>query len=139
MSYWYVPGQGLRKCDEKPSDEAVEIPAATYHTCIENYSMYNLGFKDGIFFANIDVNAYRLAALDKLKNMNYIVYRGTRYFDDELPYISESYFTRDGYPCKISQEQMIALVTERNRKYGILRRRVTEAECADEIDAYMRA
>lgn len=139
MSYWYVPGQGLRKCDEKPCDDAVEIPAATYHTCIENYSMLDIGYKDGVFYANIDVNAYRLAVLDKLKNMNYIVHKGVRYFDDELPYISESYFTREGCPCNITQEQLIALVTERNRKYGALRRRVMDAECADEIDAYMRA
>lgn len=137
MSYWYVPGKGLRKGD-KPSGDAVEIPAATYHTCIENYSLYDIGFEDGVFYARIDLDAYRKAALDQIKNTNYIDHLGTRYYDDELPYLSESYWTRSGQPCRLTQAEMIRLVTNRNRKFGTLYRNIAEAECADEIDAYTR-
>lgn len=138
MSYWYVKGVGLRRSESRPDGVAVEIPAGTYHQCLEHYSLLDIGFDDGVFYARIDVNAYRLAALDKLKNQNYITHKGVRYYDDELPYLSEQYYTREGYRCELTQAQMITLVTSRNRRYAVLRRNVTDAMCADEIDAYMR-
>lgn len=137
MNYWYVPNKGLHK-GEKPSGDAVEIPAATYHTCIENYSLYDISIEDGVFYARVNVEAYRRTALDQIKNTNYIEHLGTRYYDDELPYLSESYWTRSGHPCRLTQAEMIKLVSARNRKFGALHRRISEAECVDEIDAYAR-
>lgn len=137
MSYWYVHGVGLRRSEEPPAD-AVEIPAATYHYCLENYSMLDIGFENGIFYARVDFAAYRAAALSKLENPNYIMHKGVKYFDDELPYLHEFYYTRSGCRCELTTKQMIDMVTARNRRYGMLRRNISDAECAEEIDAYLR-
>ena len=138
MNYWYVKGVGLRKSETRPDGVAVEIPPDTYHHCLENYSMLDIGYDDGIFFARIDLRAYRAAALSKLENLNYITHKGVQYFDDELLYLSESYYTRSGYRCVLTQAEMITLVTNRNRRYALQRRNIADAECAEEIDAYLR-
>lgn len=138
MTYWYVKGVGLRKSETRPDGVAVEIPPDTYQHCLERYSMLDIGYEDGIFFARIDFKAYRAAALSKLENPNYITHKGVRYFDDEFPYLHEFYYTRSGYRCELTQSQMLQMVTARNRKYGLLRRNIEGAECAEEIDAYLR-
>jgi hypothetical protein len=138
MSYWYVKDVGLRRSEEKPAGVAVEIPADTYRHCVEHYSLLDIGYEDGVFYARVDINAYRQEALAKLQNLNYITHKGVQYFDDELPYLSEIYYTRSGYRCELTQEQMIKMVTDRNRRYSLQRRNIQDAECTEEIDAYMR-
>ena len=138
MKYWYVKDAGLQKSETQPAGIAVEIPADTYHHCLEHYSLLDIGYEGGIFYARLDVKAYRQEALAKLQNPNYITHKGVQYFDDELPYLHEFYYTRSGYRCELTQSQMIQMVTARNRRYSSQRRNIEDAECTEEIDAYMR-
>lgn len=131
MKYWYVDGS-LRKGDWVQG--AIEISAAQFDFYSANLDTLMLFVRNGRVVHQIDMAAYRRAALAKLENKNFVVVDGTKYFDDELGYLSENYIARSGGPCRISKEKMIALVTERNRIYTMRRSGIQTARTPEEVD-----
>lgn len=135
MRYWVVNGS-LRKGDW--IEGATEIDEDTYRYFLDNYDLLHIEVVDGKVSSRVDVAAYRRAALAKLANVNYIIVDNVKYFDDELPYLSETYYLRQGGTCRLSKEQMIKLVTERNRKYTMQRSGIQTARTAEEVDGYLK-
>mgnify|MGYP003482644976 CR=1 FL=1 len=133
--HWYVHGVGLRCGEWCPG--AIAISEHLYAYCKENYDLLHIVVDDGVVRATIDIVAYRKLALTRIANTDYIVVDNRKYFDDELPYMSADYITRSGYPCLLSQQQMIKKVTERNRQFALRRSGIQTATTPEEIDGFL--
>jgi hypothetical protein len=135
MRYWVVNGT-LRKGDWV--EGAVEISEEQYRYYLDNYDLLFIEVVDGMVRSRVDIAAYRRAAIAKLENVNYIIVDHRKYFDDELPYLSDDYYLRSGGPCRLTKERMIKLVTERNRDYTMRRSGIQTAKTPEEVDGYLK-
>lgn len=134
MSHWVVNGT-LRKGDW--IEGAVEISEELYRYYLDNYDLLTISVVDGMVRHKVDIVAYRRAAMARLENVNYIFVDHRKYYDDELPYLSDNYCLRSGGPCRITKDQMIKLVTERNRDYTMRRSGIQTAKTPEEVDGYL--
>jgi len=137
MKYWVALDGSVGK-GEDLEPNAIEIVAEVYCYLIENQGLLNIRVVDGRVESEVDIVAYRRAALARLTPVNYIVYRGQKIWDDELPYIGPHYILREGGPCHISKEHMIRLVTDRNSKYTLRRSGIQTARTPEEVDGYLK-
>lgn len=133
--FWFVDGVGLRRGSR--CENAYPITQTQYSYWKEHYELLNITIVDGVPVAHTDIVAYRKAALSRVQNVNFIIVDNRKYFDDELPYMSGDYFLRSGGPCRITQAQMIKLVTERNRQFTMRLSGIQTAKTPEEIDGYL--
>uniref|UniRef100_A0AB39CDX4 Uncharacterized protein n=1 Tax=Pseudomonas phage HRDY3 TaxID=3236930 RepID=A0AB39CDX4_9VIRU len=136
MKYWVALDGSLGK-GEDLEPNAIEIDAGIYCYFLENQGLLNIRVVDGRVESEVDIVSYRRAALARLTPVNFIVYRGQKIYDDELGYLSDNYIMREGGPCRITKEQMIRLVTERNRQYTLRRSGIQTARTPEEVDGYL--
>lgn len=134
---WYVEGKGLVRGNVVPSGNAYPLDEHTFAHLLANYDLLNIFVRDGVVHAEVDMHAYRLAALAKLQNVDYIMHNNVKYCDDELGYMSDTYITRSGYPCVLTQKQMIQRVTERNRLFAYRRSGISSARTPEEVEEYL--
>ena len=137
MKYWVALDGSLGKGEEIESN-AVEIDGQVYAYFHENFALLNIRVDQGAVYHEVDIVAYRRAALARLTPVNFIVYRGQKIWDDELGYLNDNYIMREGGPCRITKEQMIRLVTDRNRNYTLRRSGIQTARTAEEVDGYLK-
>ncbi|MFA7287206.1 MAG: hypothetical protein WC052_06090 [Patescibacteria group bacterium] len=135
--YWYVEGKGLVSGNVEPDGRIFPLDEQTFAHCRDNYELLDIFVRDNQLHITIDMPAYRAAAQEKLVNVNYIVHSNVKYYDDELGYLSDTYITRSGYPCVLTQKQMIQRVTERNRLYAYKRSGINSARTPEEVDDYL--
>jgi hypothetical protein len=135
--YWYVEGRGLVSGNVEPEGRAFPLDEATFAHCRDNYELLDIFVRDNQLHITIDMPAFRATALSKLVNVDYIVHNNVKYYDDELGYLSATYITRSGYPCVLSQKQMIDKVTERNRLFAYKRSGINSARTPEEIEGYL--
>jgi len=136
MKYWVSTNGSLGKGADIEQG-AVEIGADVFQYLVDNQTMFIIQVVDGAVSWRINMAAYRRAALARLENVNFITFQNVKVYDDELPYLGPSYFLREGGPCRISQDQMIRLVTERNRIYTLRRSGIQTAKTPEEVDGYL--
>lgn len=135
--YWFVEGKGLVTGNVVPEGNAFPMDEQTFTHCRNNYELLDIYVKDGRLHVEIDMLAYRAAALARLTNVDYILHNGVKYCDDELMYMSADYVTRSGYPCELSVRQMIEKVTERNRSFANKRSGIISAQTPEEVEEFL--
>lgn len=135
MKYWVADGS-LGKGTEVEKG-GTEIDEATYSYLRENFNLLTIEVVGSKVVSRVNMAAYRRAALARLENPAFVVVDNIKIHDDELPYLGPDYFLREGGPCRVTKEQMIRLVTERNRIYTLRRSGIQTAPTPEEVDGYL--
>lgn len=138
MNAWYVPGQGLIQSTTRPcAEELYPLDPVTYQYCMQHFDFIEFDVSADGLRIRIDLEAYREHALLLIKNENFVTYRGARIYDDEHPFLGDTYFTREGELCHVTKDEHIAFVRERNKLYAESRRGILQARTPEEIDGFL--